>query len=435
MTVRREEKKLSAAFLKTDLAPGRYHDGGNLGLFLRVDPNGKRFWIQRTTVQGKRTEIGLGSYPMISLADARGKATANKRLAMEGGDPLEAKRKARAAMTFAEAMETYLTKKNLEFSNDKHSKQWRSTLDSYAVPVLGNMKLATIEVQHVLRVLEPIWGTKTETAKRLRGRIEAVLSWATVSGHRTGDNPARWGGNLAELLAKPGKVADKGNQPALALADLSRWWAALAARDGMAARALQFLTLCASRSGEVRGMTWDEVEIVPADSAIPANRANRVGLWIIPASRMKAGREHRVPLTAEAVELLESLPRMADSPYVFFAARGGMLSDMTLSAVMRRMNESEIKAGNPGYLDPRSKRPAVPHGIRSTFRDWAAEQGIDRDMAEMALAHSVGSEVERAYRRTDMLERRRAVMEAWGLAVRGGFADQNVVPILRSAHI
>ena len=203
-------------------------------------------------------------------------------------------------------------------------------------------------------------------------------------GIAAGDNPARWGGNLSELLAKPGKVAKATNHAALSLADAPRWWADLAKREGMAARALQFLAMTAARSGEVRGMTWAEVDLDKA-------------LWIVPAARMKAGREHRVPLTREAVELLRALPRMEGSPYVFFAPRGGMLSDMTLSAVMRRMQEAEEKAGRPGYLDPRSGRAAVPHGLRSTFRDWAAEQGIERDMAEMALAHSVGSEVERSY--------------------------------------
>jgi len=282
MAIQREEKKLSAAFLKSDLEPGKYHDGGNIGLYLRVEPNGKRFWIQRVTVNGKRTEIGLGSFPMVGLADARGKATTNKKLVVGGGDPLEvkreareAKRKERDALTFSGAMEKYLAKKDAEFSSDKHRKQWRATLDTYAVPVLGPMALNAIEVRHVLRVLEPIWQTKTETASRLRGRIEAVLSWATVSGHRTGDNPARWGGNLAELLAKPGKVADTTNQPALALADLSRWWTDLGNREGMAAKALQFLTLCAARSGEVRGMTWDEVQIETVDGANRANHANR----------------------------------------------------------------------------------------------------------------------------------------------------------------
>jgi integrase len=222
--------------------------------------------------------------------------------------------------------------------------------------------------------------------------------------YRSGDNPARWKGNLSEMLAKPGKVAAAGNWPALSLDDAPRWWRDLSKREGMAAAALRFATMTAARSGEVRGATWGEIDLDKA-------------LWTIPAARMKARREHRVPLTVEAVLLLRSLPRMEGSEFVFFAPRGGALSDMSISAVMRRMQEAEEKAGRPGYVDPRSRRPAVPHGLRSTFRDWAAEHGFDRDLAEIALAHSVGSEVERAYRRTDMLERRRAMLGELGAAL------------------
>lgn len=406
MADQRAAKVLTAAFLTKELDPGRYHDGGNLGLFLRVEPNGNRFWIQRVTIKGKRRELGLGSYPMVKLADARAKATENKRTAMLGGDPLEEKRKTRETITFAKAMDLYLAKKDAEFGNEKHRKQWRATLDSYAVPVIGKLRVNEIETSHILKVLEPIWTEKTVTATRLRQRIEAVLAWSTVSGQRTGDNPARWGGHLAELLPKPSKVADKGNHPALALADLPRWWEALARRDGMAARALQFIAMTLARSGEVRGMTWGEVDL-------------KAALWTVPAERMKMGREHRVPLTKEAVALLEALPRMDGSDVVFFAPRGGPLSDMSISAVMRRMQETEEAEKRAGYLDPRSKRPAVPHGLRSTFRGWAAETGFDRDMSEMALAHNVGSAVERAYQRSDMLERRRAMLDSWGRTLSG----------------
>ncbi len=314
-------------------------------------------------------------------------------------------------------MDNYLAAKLSEFRNEKHRKQWRSTLDTYAGPFLGPKLVSEIAVQDVLKVLQPIWAEKTETASRLRGRIENVLSWATVNGHRTGDNPARWKGNLAETLPKPAKVAKGENQPAVALGDVARWWADLESREGMAAQALRFLTLTAARSGEVRGATWDEIDL--GDVATPATSATRRAIWTIPTSRMKNGREHRVPLTAEAVTLLESLPRMEGSPYVFFAPRGGMLSDMSISAVMRRMQDTEVKAGRAGYLDPRTKRPAVPHGLRSTFRQWAAEQGFPRDMAEIALAHFIGSEVERAYQRSDMLERRRDMMTDWAFVLRG----------------
>ena len=418
---------LTAAKVKT-AKPGKYHDGGGTGLFLRVDPNGGRFWIQRIIIHGKRREIGLGGFPVVGLADARKVALANKQLAYSGGDPLAERRKARETLTFADAVDRYLSAKLDEFRNEKHRKQWRATLDTYARPVLGDLPVRSIGVTDVLRAVQPIWSDKTETASRLRGRIENVLSWATVAGHREGQNPARWKGNLSELLPKAAKVAKSDNQPALALGDVPGWWADLAQREGMAARALEFITLTAARSGEVRGMKWEELDFGPQDKTDTTEKTPRAA-WTIPASRMKNGREHRVPLTKEAVALLEALPRMEDSPFVFFAVRGGALSDMSISAVMRRMQEAEVKAGRSGWLDPKNKRPAVPHGLRSTFRQWAAEGGYPRDMAEMALAHFIGSEVERAYQRSDMLERRRAMMADWASTLRGEALGANVVKL------
>ncbi|OAN73270.1 integrase [Rhodobacteraceae bacterium EhC02] len=405
--IRKPQKALSPRFVETVTEPGKYFDGQ--GLFLRVQSNGSKQWVQRITIRGKRCELGLGSPPAVSLATARQMALENRGKAMLGGDPLQERREARSGLTFVAAMDLYLAAKLDEFRNEKHKKQWRATLDTYACPVLGPKLVSEITVQHILKVLEPIWQTKTETASRLRGRIENVLSWATVAGHRTGDNPARWKGNLSELLPKAAKVAKSENQPALALGDVRRWWTELSQREGMAARALEFLTMTASRSGEVRGMTWDEIDFGPEGVATLATTAT----WTIPASRMKAGRTHRVPLTPEAVTLLKALPRRKDSPYVFHALKGGQLSDMTLSAVMRRMQEAEVKAGRAGFLDPQNKRPAVPHGLRSTFRQWAAEQGFPRDMAELALAHFIGTDVERAYQRSDLMERRRDMMAAW----------------------
>nr|WP_322630200.1 site-specific integrase [Paracoccus rhizosphaerae] len=268
----------------------------------------------------------------------------------------------------------------------------------------------------MLRVLQPLWQTKTETATRLRGRMENVLSWATVAGYRKGDNPARWRGNLDALLPKPGKVAEKGNHPAVALDQAAAWFQALRTRGGTAARALEFLTLCASRSGEVRGATWDEVD-----------EAGKI--WTISAARMKAEREHRVALTDQALRIAQAMPRQAGSPYIFAAPRGGPLSDMSISAVMRRMQadaESAAKkagkdAAAAGWRDKRSRRPAVPHGLRSTFRDWVSElMDYPRDMAEIALAHNVGSEVERAYRRGDIIEKRRQMMADWAQFLRAG---------------
>ncbi len=265
------------------------------------------------------------------------------------------------------------------------------------MPVLGSLSVADIDVQDVQRALLPIWGDKTETASRLRGRIEAVLAWATVNGYRSGNNPARWRGNLDATLPKPGKIAKVTHLAALDLKDAAKWYGDLRSRNGTATRALEFLALTAARSGEVRSARVDEFD-------------TEAGVWIIPASRMKAGKEHRVPLGNQAKEIVSAAIEATHSDFLFPAARGGMLSDMALSACMRRIHD----ATNQGYVDRRSNRPAVPHGLRSTFRDWAAEKtDYPRDMAEIALAHSVGSEVERAYRRGDMLEKRRLMMAEW----------------------
>lgn len=417
--------------------------GGEAGLMLQVTATGGRSWIMRARIAGERKHFGLGGYPEVSLAKARRRAADIRDAIRTGADPVEAwrigstvrdlmekgyaqgdawttARDQRASvltgavaarkMIFASAVDEYLKSKLTEFKNEKHCKQWRSTLDNYAVPIIGKMPVDAITVHDVEKALLPIWSTKTETASRLRGRIESVLAWATVKKHRAGDNPARWKGNLDAILPKPSKVAVKDNQPTIALDDASTWWKALRKREGVAARALEFLTLCASRSGEIRGAQWSEFRDLDGDAP----------LWIIPADRMKAGREHRVPLTPEAVAILRALPRSDETPYTFWAPRGGMLSDMTISAVMRRMHGDAIKIGHKGWVDPRSGKAAVPHGLRSTFRDWTAERtDYPRDMAEIALAHSVGSEVERAYRRGDMLEKRRALMADWAAFLNG----------------
>ena len=268
-------------------------------------------------------------------------------------------------------------------------------------PELGPILVDDLTVQDILRILEPIWKTKTETASRLRGRIEAVLSWATVSGHRSGDNPARWAGNLKELLPAASKVARQSHQPALQIDDAPRWFALVQARDGVGARALEFAALTAARSKEVRGAVWDEIDFGSA-------------MWIVPAQRMKMDREHRVPLTNAALDLLQSLPRFEGNPLVFPAPRGGQMTDMTMSAAMKRLHVADVAAGGDGFLDRASGRPAVPHGLRSTFRDWIAERtDFAGDMAEIALAHKISNAVEASYRRGDMVEKRRAMMVAW----------------------
>lgn len=436
--------------------------GGVPGLMLQITATGGRSWVMRVRTNGTRKHFGLGTYDAratnnnpgsrdynpvsldrANLAEARRRADDVRTAIKAGSDPMEAwrvgatvrrlmtveqmnaaeawatARDQRQAikdgasearkMTFEKAVDEYLKTKLTEFRNEKHQKQWRSTLDSYAVPIIGKLNVDVITVHDIERTLKPIWETKTETASRLRGRIENVLAWATVKKHRTGDNPARWKGNLDAIMPKPSKVAETGNQPALQLTDAQAWWKALQKREGIAARALEFLTLCASRSGEIRGAQWDEFEGLDGDAP----------MWTIPANRMKAGKEHRVPLSPAAVAILNALPRTPESPYVFPAPRGGMLSDMTLSAVMRRMQDAAEAKGEKGWLDRVSKRPAVPHGLRSTFRDWTAENGVDRDLAEIALAHTVGSEVERAYRRSDMLARRRALMADWAAFLNG----------------
>ena len=424
----RKAKELSAIDVKrlshpqTNSRPVTYAVGGVAGLLVQVTPGNSKSWLLRVAVAGQRREIGLGGYPDVTLAQAREKAREARDAIERGIDPVERRKAARASLvaarkrglTFSEAVNRYLATKLAEFRNEKHAKQWRATLDTYAAPALGDLLVSDIGVTDVQRALEPIWASRTETASRLRGRIEAVLAWATVAGHRTGDNPARWRNNLDAVLPKPGKVADAGNQPALKLDDAARWFAVLRQRDGMSARALEFAALTACRSGEVRGATWAEIDLDKA-------------LWTVPAARMKAGREHRVPLTAEVVALLKALHRMQGSEHVFPAARGGMLSDMALSAVMRKLHAADVEAGLGGFVDRASGRPAVPHGLRSTFRDWCAERtDYPRDMAEIALAHTVGSDVERAYRRSDMLEKRRGMMAAWQRFLHGQAAPKVV---------
>lgn len=383
--------------------------GGVSGLLLQIAPSGGRTWLLRVTVGKQRREIGLGGYPEVSLATARERARETKEKIRSGIDPVEERKAVRAALDaaqrsglmFRDAVDRYLEAKLDAFKNVKHRAQWRSTIETYALPHLGPMLVQEIAVKDILFVLEPIWKTKTETASRLRGRLEAVLSWATVAGHRTGDNPARWSGNLKELLPAPSKVSKSNNQPALKVEEAPIWFSKLRDREGIGSRALEFLALTAARSQEVRGALWDEIDLDK-------------GLWIIPADRMKMDKEHRVPLCEEALKLLQSLLRMADNPLVFPAPRGGQMSDMTLSAAMRRLHEAALAENGVGFVDRVSKRPAVPHGLRSTFRDWIAEHtNYPGDLAEVALAHKIGSSVEAAYRRGDMIEKRRKMMGDW----------------------
>ncbi|MDJ0857454.1 MAG: integrase arm-type DNA-binding domain-containing protein [Dinoroseobacter sp.] len=402
-----------------DPASGQKHRfpvGGVNGLYLACNPTGAKSWLWRYSIGGRRKAMGLGPYPDVPLKTARERARLMADQVWQGIDPQADRAAQRPHMTFADAVSAFADDKLAEVKNPKHRKQYLASLNADVIPVIGKMSVADIAPQDVLRVLKPIWSTKTESARKLRGRIEAVLAYATVAGFRTGDNPARWKNNLDHMLPKPSKVRTKEKWPAIQLHEAASWMADVRSREGFATRALEFTALTAARSGEVRGMTWDEVDM---DN----------GIWTVPAERMKASSEHRVPLSPDALGLLSNLARLGDSDFVFPAPRGGMLSDMALSATMRRIHEAKVKNDMTGYVDGSSRRPAVVHGCRSTFRDWAAERtDYPSEMAELALAHTVGSEVERAYRRTDLVEKRRAMMTAWARFLRGE-AGQKVVAL------
>lgn len=374
--------------------PNGFHAaGGATGLYLKVSSVNARNWILRAVIGNRRRDMGLGGWPDVSLSDARELARKARQMIANGQDPIYEREKAKEGLrvtpSFSDCAKLTIEAKRPEWKNAKHAAQWASTLNAYAHPSIGNMPVDQVELRDVVNVLSPLWTTKTETASRLRSRIESVLAWATVSGYRKGDNPARWKGNLDAVLAKPSKVSKVKHHTALALDALPAFLMALTEKEGTAARALEFLVLTATRSGEVRGATWSEVEN---------------GIWTIPASRMKAGREHRVPLSPRASAILNGLSRMAESELLFPAARGGPLSDMALTAVMRRMGTE-----------------AVPHGFRSTFRDWASEKtNYPREVAEMALAHTIGDKVEAAYRRGDLFDKRTKMMADWAKFAGGG---------------
>lgn len=378
------------------------------GLYLQVLASGARTWILRIVVGGKRRDMGLGGYPAVTLAQAR-EAAQQKRVAVsEGRDPIEERRAAQsalkasraAAVPFKQCCLSYIEAHEAGWRNKKHAQQWRNTLETYAFPAMGQLLVRDVSLPNILAVLEPIWRSKTETASRLRGRLELVLDWATARGFRDGLNPARWRGHLDKLLPRPSKVATSTHHIALPLSEIGAFMQLLRAAEGMGARALEFAILTAARSGEVRGAVWGEIDL---DNAT----------WAIPGARMKAGKDHRVPLSAEAVDLLRKLPRMANTDLVFPAPRSGKLSDMTLTAVLRRMDVA-----------------AVPHGFRSTFRDWASERtNYPNELAEMALAHAIGDKVEAAYRRGDMFEKRRRMMSDWAAFVDRVEMKASVLPM------
>jgi integrase len=417
----RKARERSALEVKRLTQPGLYFVGEVPGLALQVLPSGGRSWILRSVVGNRRRDMGLGGFPEIGLAEARNRAREARNKVRAGIDPIAEAQASRLALraaaatvlTFKAATEKYIEAHRPSWSNPKHAAQWQSTIEQYAYPYIGELNVADIRMAHILNIFEQsvsldrdgkvtgkFWETRTETAKRLRGRIESVLDWCKGRGHRSGDNPAAWRGNLEAQLAKPSRIKRVQHHPAVAVADIGAFMTALRDRSGVAAQALEFAILTAARSGEVRGMRWPEV----TDD-----------MWTIPAHRMKAKREHRVPLSKAAISVLESVPRFEDTDLVFPAPRGGVLSDMTLTQVMRRM-----------------KRTEVPHGFRSTFRDWVAERtGYPSDLAEMALAHTISSAVEAAYRRGDMIDKRRRMMEDWAAFCATPIANASRVLVLR----
>ena len=396
---------------------GMHADGG--GLYLRVQASGAKSWIFRFQLNGRRREMGIGTLDMKSAPDARAEAAQYTAQVRTGVDPIEARKLSAVildsakAITFDEAAKLFIKANKSGWKNAKHADQWQNTLDTYASPAFGKRPVSEVDLDLVLKVLEPIWETKTETATRVRGRIENVLDWATVKGYRDGANPARWKGHLEHLMKSRKDMAAAGHKtatvrhhPALPYVRAAEFMAALRGLTGSGARALEFAILTAARSGEVRGALWSEIDL---DAM----------LWVIPAARMKATREHRVPLSRAAVNLLQGLDRSGGHDLVFIGERGRKvsergitpISDMTITAVIRRMHEGDAGVM---WLDPKANAQVVPHGFRSTFRDWAAEQtDYSNEMIEMALAHAIGNKVESAYRRGDMVDKRRAMMEAW----------------------
>ena len=404
------KKKLSAQYLNSNLDAGRYYDDNGTGLNIHVRKSGSKNWSQRLRINGKQIELGLGSYPTVSLTEARSLAAKNKALAAQGINPKTHKEKPTIIPTFAEIADTVLEIKNAELTNEKHKAQWRSTLEQYAYPTIGSLPVNQITVDHIHSLLDAIWLQKTETASRLRGRIQVVLNYAIVKKMMSAPNPATWDGNLSALLPSKSKATMPKQQPALQLKDAQRWWKELKLRDGNGARALMFLTLAASRSGEVRGMTWEEVELFTQKEA---ERRGFVGIWTIPAIRMKANREHRIPLTKDMLRLIEGIkPRKG---FVFCSDKNTELSNMTLSSTMKRMHFSD----QLGFVDAKSQRPAVPHGLRSTFRTWAAENKHSREAAELQLAHKFGNNVEHAYYRTDIIDERAQLLIKWHAFLEG----------------
>ncbi|MCW2317640.1 integrase [Rhodoblastus acidophilus] len=396
--------RLNAKTVAAITSPGRHSDGG--GLYLSVSKTGGKSWVFFYKLNGRQREMGFGAVHAVTLAKARELAVAARGDLAAKIDPLDKRRQERekpATKTFGEVAAEYVTAHQHEWRNEKHVHQWTSALQMHAAP-LWKVPIDAIDTDDVVATLAPLWSRVPETARRVRGRIEAILDAAKVRKLRTGDNPARWRGHLDKLLAAPTKLV-RGHHAAIPYDRMPAFWLQLAPLTNMSYCALRFLILTAARSGEVRGATWDEIDFENA-------------VWTVPAERMKAGRPHRVPLSRAAVALLEKMRELKTSDLIFPGHRGNKMSDMTMSAAMKRICDD-----------------ATPHGFRSTFRDWAGDEThFPREVAEAALAHVVGNKVEAAYRRSDALEKRRALMEQWAVYVTTSPADGGkVVPFAKQA--
>ena len=389
----RVQSKLTDAACRAVKDAGRLSDGG--GLYLVVKPTGAKSWVFMWKQQGKRREMGLGSFPTVKLAKARALAAEQRAKVADGGDPIKERQK-EVEPTFGECADRFLEAMEVQWRNEKHRAQWRMTLTKYAAP-LREKRVSEIDTNDVLAVLTPIWTKIPETASRLRGRIERVLDYARARGWRSGENPALWRGHLKSVLPAPTKLS-RGHHAAMPYADVPTFVARLREANSVSAKALEFVILTAGRSGEVREAVWDEFDL---DAA----------LWTIPGMRMKAGRIHRVPLVPRAVEILEYMARIRVSDYVFPGQKPGRpLSLMAFEMQMRRLEADAFTV----------------HGFRSAFRDWAGDQtNFPREVAEAALAHTVGDATERAYRRSDALDKRRALMEAWAKHCDGGIDNHD----------
>jgi integrase len=393
----RLEKRLSAVGLK-HLGPGVHADG--LNLYLQVTPAGNRSWLFRYMLDGKARAAGLGPLHTVSLAEARIKAQGMRKLLLDGTDPLAEKQQLRSkarldaarAVTFKAAAESYIEAHRAGWRNHKSADQWAASLEKYANPIIGALPVAVIDTALMMRVLQPIWTNKTETATRVRGRCEVILDWATVRGYRVGPNPATWRGRLDKLLPKRSKIAPVRHHPAIPYVEIASFMTELRCHDGLSTQALQFTILTAARTGEVIGAQWPEFDL-------------KRGIWMIPGDRMKAGRVHRSVLSRAAIALLKQIPRIDGSTYLFPGIRPGQhLSNAAMHELLKEMR--------PGL---------TVHGFRSTFMDWAAaETNHAREVASAALAHVLGDKTEAAYLRGDMLEKRRALMEDWARYCCGG---------------